>query len=86
MALVLRWASRPQGRKHGAVHVAEREQDGEPHRPEKELEAAGVKKLGDGHAKEVAARSRSQRQARRARGVERGAWAASSRGDRRLTA
>jgi hypothetical protein len=37
MSLVLRWANRPQGRKHGAVHVAEREQDGEPHRPEKEL-------------------------------------------------
>jgi hypothetical protein len=34
---------------------------GEPHRPQKELEVAGVKKLGDGHAKEVAACSRSQR-------------------------
>jgi hypothetical protein len=57
--------------------------DGESHRPKKELEAAGVKKLRDGHVKEVAACSRSQRQAQRARGVERDAWAASSRGDRR---
>jgi hypothetical protein len=65
------------------VHAAEREQDGEPHRSEKELMVAGMKKLGDGHAKEVAARSCSQRQVQQARGVERGAWAASSRGDRR---
>jgi hypothetical protein len=32
------------------LHTTEREQDGEPHRPEKELKVAGVKKLGDGHA------------------------------------
>jgi hypothetical protein len=32
------------------LHATEREQNGQPHRPEKELEVAGVKKLGDGHA------------------------------------
>jgi hypothetical protein len=61
MAPALRWAGRLQGQKHCAVHATEREQDGEPHRPQKELEVAGVKKLGDGHAKEVAACSCSQR-------------------------
>jgi hypothetical protein len=32
------------------LHATEREQNGQPHRPEKEFEVAGVKKLGDGHA------------------------------------